>query len=149
MVAGNRASVNSQDSLWHIKDDQHQNGYVNGQARHDPGDYAHYPRPEEYLVTADDAGDGKLWQYTLGNGDQYAVPNKLKPQTSFDQHQLNSSAVPVPFSHQHPSMKFQMIGNGIISRGPEVQLGFEDGSDQFQDESHASTPRKVIREIIV
>ena len=60
-----------------------------------------------------------------------------------------SLAVPVPFSHQHPSMKFQMTGNGIISRGPEVQLGFEDGSDQFQDESHASTPRKVIREIIV
>ena len=47
------------------------------------------------------------------------------------------------------AQKFIMTGNGMLPRGPEVQLGFEDGSDQFHDESHMSTPRKVIREIIV
>ena len=43
-------------------------------------DYAHYPRPEEYLVSPDTGGQAKLWQYTMGNGDQYAVPNKIKTQ---------------------------------------------------------------------
>ena len=49
---------------------------------HPETDYAHYPRPEEYLVSPDNANvaNSKLWQYTLGNGDQYAVPNKIKPQ---------------------------------------------------------------------
>ena len=69
-----------QDSLWHVKDDGTGTGqtYVsNGQYEpHPESDYAHYPRPEEYLVQADSAG--KLWQYTCGNGDQYAVPNKIK-----------------------------------------------------------------------
>ena len=49
---------------------------------------------------------------------------------------------------QH-AQKFIMTGNGMLPHGPEVQLGFEDGSDQFHDESHMSTPRNVIREIIV
>ena len=69
-----------QDSLWHVKDDGTGTGqtYVsNGQYEpHPESDYAHYPRPEEYLVQADSAS--KLWQYTCGNGDQYAVPNKIK-----------------------------------------------------------------------
>lgn len=43
-------------------------------------DYAHYPRPEEYLVSPDTGGGAKLWQYTMNNGDQYAVPNKIKTQ---------------------------------------------------------------------
>ena len=56
--SGNRASVNSQDSLWQVKEE------AGGEQ-----DYAHYPRPEEYLVTP------HHHQY---NGDQYAIPSKIK-----------------------------------------------------------------------
>jgi len=133
--SGNRGSVNSQDSLWHVKDDGSGNGYVaNGQydlAHNFESDYAHYPRPEEYL-----AGDNssKLWpshsgpgqQYVLGNGDQYAVPNKIK------------------------SQPLENINGGLSSlqRPHKFHLSFDD-QENFQDESHVSTPRKVIREIIV
>ena len=79
-----------QDSLWHIKDEAGGGpGYVSN-GHYDPAgavtgetpvtDYAHYPRPEEYLVSPDTSGQAKLWQYTMGNGDQYAVPNKVKTQ---------------------------------------------------------------------
>ena len=92
--SGNRASVNSQDSLWHVKDGEQ--GGAGQQADHgsyvggyDPAgqDYAHYPRPEEYMVGQSMVAEqaSKLWQYTLAcNGDQYAVPNKIKTQ-SIDQ----------------------------------------------------------------
>ena len=75
-----------QDSLWHIKDEAgggHGCVTRNGQrdlAQGESQDYAHYPRPEEYLVSPDTSGQPKLWQYTMGNGDQYAVPNKIKTQ---------------------------------------------------------------------
>ena len=65
-----------------MKEESSGQTYVsNGQ--HEPlpetTDYAHYPRPEEYLVSPDTGHTGaKLWQYTMGNGDQYAVPNKVK-----------------------------------------------------------------------
>ena len=68
--SGNRGSVNSQDSLWHCGKEE-----GGGGLGLETGDYAHYPRPEEYLVA------GHHHQYTLGNGDQYAVPNKIKNNT--------------------------------------------------------------------
>merc|ERR1719242_1347990 len=66
--SGNRGSLNSQDSLWHCGKEEAGGGMGLGLE----ADYAHYPRPEEYLVT------GHHHQFTLGNGDQYAVPNKIK-----------------------------------------------------------------------
>ena len=70
-----------QDSLWHIKDEAGGgHGYVTQGETALTQDYAHYPRPEEYLVSPDTSGQAKLWQYTMGNGDQYAVPNKIKSQ---------------------------------------------------------------------
>ena len=82
-----------QDSLWHVKEEAAtQQSY----AHFADTDYAHYPRPEEYLVRCQsqqifsssskyfphcsgETGGAKLWQYTLGNGDQYAVPSKVRP----------------------------------------------------------------------
>ena len=87
--SGNQGSVNSQDSLWHVKDEGSGNGYVaNGQydlGHHFESDYAHYPRPEEYLAGDNSAKhwpsqNGPGQQYVVGNGDQYAVPNKIKSQ---------------------------------------------------------------------
>ena len=78
--------TNTQDSLWHIKDEagggQGQRDLASGVTvtQGESLDYAHYPRPEEYLVSPDTGGQAKLWQYTMGNGDQYAVPNKIKTQ---------------------------------------------------------------------
>ena len=51
-----------QDSLWQVKEE-------GGGGE----DYAHYPRPEEYLVTPH-----LQYHTTLANGDQYAVPTKIK-----------------------------------------------------------------------
>ena len=74
--SGNRGSVNSQDSLWHCgKEEGGGGGGGGGGGLGLEADYAHYPRPEEYLV------GGHHHQYTLGNGDQYAVPNKIKTNT--------------------------------------------------------------------
>ena len=87
-----RASLHSQDSLWHVKEEAA--AYAEGGADQ-PADYAHYPRPEEYL------GEGGLWpgsatllprgrpeggelhlppeQYMAGHaGDQYALPSKMR-----------------------------------------------------------------------
>ena len=125
-----QGSLTSQEELWRAKEE----AAARGQA-----DYAHYPRPEEYL------GEGGLWgrgeqeqghmwgqeeqdgstsyapeQYNVGPGDQYAVSNRGWG-------------------------KVGEAGSLSSLRPPRLplSLGLE------EEESTLGTPRRVIREIIV
>ena len=116
-----RGSVNSADSLW-----QQEPGEAGQQG--ELLDYAHYPRPEEYLAAGERLGWSGVKSHptrqhnTLGNGDQYAVPSKLKPRG----------------------------GDMLAAAGLHQQFQLGEQEAVWQEESlPGSTPRKVIREIIV
>jgi echinoid protein len=91
--SANGGSVNSQDSLWNVKNNDAAMAYANGgmpymgngydqmhhqqpthaQMFYGSDDYTHYPHPEEYL-------NERNRQYLASNGDPYAAVNKQQRQ---------------------------------------------------------------------
>lgn len=126
----NGGSLHSQDSLWHAGEE----GY------NADTDYAHYPRPEEYLGGSNmlmaSANQGSSMHmaatnqaYQSYNGDQYAIPNKVRKKTREDD-------------------GIGPYNNSTLNRTQQFHLAFDD-QDSLREDPQTYTPRKIIREIIV
>merc|ERR1719150_1341955 len=165
--SNNGGSVNSQDSLWNVKQPNGEamgaNGYIAAgyygetqyphasyhlqhhqqhqqqQQQHGYDDYTHYPHPEEYI------NDRNRAYFNAHNGDRYAVPSKPRQRLESDYSPYGDvSGLPDPYTGHDISdeLQRQLTFDGTSNTGISLQ-------SHDNQEGYFTPNRRVIREIIV